>query len=108
MGAQRHAEHLAGEVAYLVGGAGQLDAAPLAASAGMDLGLDHPRSLAQTLGPLPGTGTVVADVAVRDRHAEFPEDCLSLILVNVHSSPFLSVPAAPYKAIWYWFTYFSA
>ncbi len=37
---QRHAEHLLGELLGLVGGLGDLDAAALAAPAGMDLRLD--------------------------------------------------------------------
>ena len=67
VGAQGHAEHVAGDVAHFVGGAGELDAAPFAAAAGVDLGLDHPGSVAEPFGPLPGAGAVVADVPVRDR-----------------------------------------
>ena len=71
-------------VAHLVGGAGQLDAAPLAAAAGVDLGLDDPGAFAQALGPLAGAGAVVADVPVGDRHAELSQNRFCLVLVNVH------------------------
>ncbi len=71
VGAEGHAEHLAGDQSHFVGGAGQFDAAPFAAAAGMNLGLDDPRPLTKALGPFAGAGAVVADVAVGDRHAEF-------------------------------------
>ena len=49
--AQRHAEHRLGERLALLGGPGQLDAAALAAAAGVDLRLDHDRE-AQLLADL--------------------------------------------------------
>ena len=86
VGAQGHAEHFAGDHADLFRGAGQFDAAPFAAAAGVDLGLDDPWAFTQALGPLAGAGAVVADVAVRDRNAEFPQDGLGLVFVDVHGA----------------------
>jgi hypothetical protein len=50
----------------------------------VDLGLHDPWPLPEPLGPFPGAGAVVAYMSVRDRYAEFPQDCFCLVLVDVH------------------------
>ncbi len=84
VGAQGHAEHFPGDEADFVGGAGQFDAAPFAAAAGVDLGLDYPGPFAEPFGPLPGAGAVVADVPVGNRDAEFSQNRFCLVFVDVH------------------------
>src|SRR5690606_1108918 len=67
---QLHAQDLAGQLAHLVDGAGQLDAPALATATGMDLGLHDPDGPAQ----LGGGGHGFVDRVGRDaagyRHAE--------------------------------------
>src|SRR5262245_9463497 len=61
-----------------------LDAATLAASAGVDLGLDHPDRTAQPLGDLDGFLGRARDAAAQDRDAEILEQLFGLMFVNVH------------------------
>ena len=81
------AEQLVGGVLDLVLVAAELDAAGLAAAAGMDLRLDHPglaADLARAVGRLLGA---VGEAAARHRHAEARENLLGLIFVNIHPPP---------------------
>ena len=61
-----------------------LDAAGLAAGAGVDLRLDDPLAAADLGGAIGGLLGAVGEAAARDRHAELREKLLGLILVNVH------------------------
>ena len=60
VGDQGHAQDLVRHLLHLFGGGGALDAAALAAAAGMDLGLDHKGAFPQFLGHLPGLPVGVA------------------------------------------------
>jgi hypothetical protein len=53
---QGHAEHVARVLFRLISGFGDLDTTAFAASAGMNLGFDGIRSIAETLGPVAGRG----------------------------------------------------
>ena len=67
-----------------------LDAAGLAAGAGMDLRLhdDSAADLAGAVGRLLGT---IGKAAARDRHAELRKKFLGLILMNVHVLDLLGI-----------------
>ena len=65
-------------------GRAHLDAAGLAAGAGVDLRLDDPLAAADLAGAIGGLLGAVGEAAARDRHAELREKLLGLILVNVH------------------------
>ena len=54
VGLELHAEDLLGELLHVVDGTCELDATTLAATAGMDLGLDHPHRAAELLGCFDG------------------------------------------------------
>ena len=89
-------EHLLGEGSYLLGRPREAHATlvaglrflelALAASAGVDLGFDHP----ERAGQVPHRHVYVAEgvdrLAAQDRHAEFAQDGLSLVFVDVHGS----------------------
>src|SRR5690606_12313863 len=62
----------------------ELDPASLAATAGVDLRLHDPDRAVQFLGDRFGFLRRVRDVAARHRHVVTPEQCLGLILVDVH------------------------
>ena len=62
----------------------QLDAAALAAAAGVDLRLDDDDAAAEAAGDLAGFGGVEGDFAARHRHAVPREDGFGLILVDFH------------------------
>ena len=66
----------------LVGRAGQLDAARLAAAAGLDLRLDDDG--AELLGRRTRLGGRLGDDAGRDRYAVLGEELLRLVLHQVH------------------------
>ena len=87
VGDQAAAQHLVGAGDHLLHGAADLDAAGLAAAAGMDLGLHHPDRTVQLLGDGLGLGRVVGDVAARHRHAIAPQQLLGLIFVDIHGLP---------------------
>ena len=81
---QRHADDGLGELLGLVGRLGELDAAALAAAAGVDLRLDDDGAAAEALGDLRGLGGVERDLAARHGDAVPREDLLGLILVDFH------------------------
>ncbi len=84
VGDELHPEDLARELAHLVDRLRDLDAAALAASAGVDLRLDDPHRAAERL----RRGDRLVDAERRDaarrRHAELAENFLALILVDLH------------------------
>ena len=71
---ERHADHLLREPLGFVGRLGQLDAAALAAAAGMDLRLDDDDAAAEPLGDGLGIMSGEGDFAARNGHAESRED----------------------------------
>ena len=82
------AEHrLARSLAHVVEGLDQLDAAGLAAAAGMDLRLDHPEVAADGLGRLDRLVGRAGDAPGRHRDAVVGEQLLGLVFVEVHASP---------------------
>src|SRR5690606_33741181 len=81
------AEHGVGVLPDLVQAAAELDAAGLAAAAGMDLGLDHPEVTADRLGRVNRLLGRARHLPWRDRDAEVGEQLLGLVLVEIHSSP---------------------
>ncbi len=91
---QRGTQHLLGEVidlgdrlgdahAALVAGRGFLELA-LAAAAGVDLALHHPDRTAQRFRGHVGVGSPQHRYPARDRHAEFVQQRLGLIFMDVH------------------------
>ena len=83
LGHQRLAEQLLGRGLDLAVVPAQLDAAGLAAPAGMDLRLDHPGLAADLARPVGRLLGAVGEPAARDGHAEPGEQLLRLIFVNV-------------------------
>ena len=71
------------EVVRLLGILRELDAAALAAAAGVDLRLDD-RPAAEALGDLPRLGRAVGDLAARHGDAVSREDRLGLVFVDFH------------------------
>ncbi len=67
-------------------GVDQLDAAGLAATAGMDLGLDDVEIGLQRIGNCAGAFRRIGRSPFRNRDAELAEQFLGLILVNVHQA----------------------
>ena len=86
IGHQAHADDCLGRRFRRVGALDDLDAAALAAAAGVNLRLDDDRSAAEALGGCPRLGGVEHDFALRHRYAVRREDCLGLILVNFHDA----------------------
>ncbi len=82
---ERHAEHLAGGLADRLQGFHDLDAARLAAAAGMDLRLDDPDRAAQLGCHLLSLLGGIGDAAARHGHAEPLQESLCLIFMDVHS-----------------------
>src|SRR6185312_14498044 len=82
VGDELHAEDLAGELAGLLGRFGELDAAPLAAPAGMDLGLDDAPA-AHLLADLRCLVRAVRHLAARCGHPIPAQDLLGLIFMNL-------------------------
>ncbi len=64
-----------------------LDAARLAAAAGVDLRLDDPDRTAELVRGLLRLLDRECRDAVRHRHAEFPQNGFRLVLVNIHDAP---------------------
>ena len=85
MGNQRHAEDLAGEFLRGAGILGELDAAALAAPAGVDLGLNHDPA-AEFLGHLARFPGAKDDLTTGNRDTILPENLLGLVLVNFHDT----------------------
>ena len=84
VGDQRHAEHGLGERVHLAERLGDLDAAALAAAAGVDLRLDHPDRPVELFRRLHGLIDREGRIALRDGNAEGLQDGLGLVLVDVH------------------------
>ena len=77
-------EQLVRDLVDLAVAGADLDAAGLAAPAGVDLRLDHPGRAAELLGAVRRLLRAVDDPAARDRHAVAGEQLLGLVLVDVH------------------------
>jgi hypothetical protein len=84
MGDERHAEHLDREVFGLVRRLGQLDAAALAAAAGVDLRLDDDDRGAETPGNVAGLGGRKGHFAAGHGDAVLRQNRFRLILVDFH------------------------
>jgi hypothetical protein len=84
MGDEGHAQHPARLDPEVVQRLDHLDAAALAAAPGVDLGFHHPHRAAQFLAG--GDRLVDAECreSARNRDAEFGEDRLGLVFVDVH------------------------
>ena len=72
----------------------QLDAAGLAAAAGMDLRLDDPNASADAPRHPDRLVRGIGDAPLRHRHAEFREQLLRLVFVDVHGARLTSPPAS--------------
>ncbi len=77
-------EQVIRRVQHIVFRAAELDAARLAAPAGMNLRLDDPGLAADLARPLSRLLGAVGQRAAWHGHAELGEDFLGLILMNVH------------------------
>ena len=81
------AEHALGGSAHVVEAAAELDAAGLAAAAGVDLRLDHPLRAAKRLGGIDGSVGGIGDLARRHGDAVLREQFFGLVFVEIHSIP---------------------
>ena len=79
-----HPDDVGGVLAHLVGVVGQLDPARLAATADLDLRLDHDRVLPDAVGRCNGVLDRRDRFALRHRNVEGSEELLSLVLEEVH------------------------
>ena len=86
MGHELHAENLPGALAHLVNGARELHPAALAAPAGVNLRFDHPDRATERLGCRYGFFHTKTRQAAWSRQAEFAEEFLPLIFVDLHGS----------------------
>jgi hypothetical protein len=91
LGHQCHSEDLIGQLDRFVGVVGELDAAALAAAAGVDLGLDDDLA-AELLGRSPCRAGLGDDDASRHRNAVLSQHLFALIFVDFHSSSFGIAP----------------
>ena len=82
---------------HVVDGFDHLDAAGLAAAAGVDLRLHHPDRAAQFVGALDRLVDGERRHAARHRHAEFAQHGFGLIFVDVHDDPILPRGAMRYR-----------
>src|SRR5690606_2061176 len=98
MGDEGHAEHLLGQLAHLLDRLGELDAAALAAAAGVDLRLDHPGRAAERTRRRLGLLGRVRHLAREHADAEVLEQRLGLVFVNVHQWLARLPDAAPGRA----------
>ena len=80
------AQHGLRRLADFAGRTAELDAAPLAAAARMDLRLDDPDRARQFARRGDGLRLGRGDPAARHRHAVFGEDALRLVFVKIHHS----------------------
>jgi hypothetical protein len=81
---QLHAEDRVRVAAHLFAGLGDLDAAALAAAAGVDLRLHDPHLAAELVGRFHGLLDAEARDSARCRDTEFAEDFLRLVFVDLH------------------------
>ena len=96
MGDEHAAEHLLGVFAHVLNGFYDADAAlgvraealelALSAAAGMDLRLHHEHRAAELLRRILGLLRRESGIALRDGRAEFLEDSLGLVFVDVHGA----------------------
>ena len=86
VGDQPHADDVERRLLRRVRALHDLDAAALAAAAGVDLGLDDDRSATEPDGGGLRLGGVEHDFALRDGHAVRREDRLGLIFVDFHEA----------------------
>src|SRR6185369_16192057 len=84
VGDELHAEDLAGELRHLGLRARELDAAALAATAGVDLRLDDPDGAAELLRRLGRFADTECGIAARHGDAESGKDLLALVFVDLH------------------------
>ena len=90
------AEQIAGDRLRLLAAADELHAVlagdfgdrPLAAAAGVDLGLDDGGFRAEARERVGGGLRRIGDDAARHRDAGFAEDLLRLVFVNLHGQPY--------------------
>jgi hypothetical protein len=82
---QGHADHVPGQAFGLFGRGGQLDPAPFAPAARVDLGLDH-HAGTEPLRNGPGRFGGFGDLAARNPDAVAGQDLLGLKLVNLHGA----------------------
>src|SRR6266699_4510584 len=90
MGDEHRAEQALGLLAHVLLRLDQLDAAGLAAPAGVDLRLDDEQRRAEIARSLDRLLDRKRRMPARHRHAEFPQHRLGLIFVDVHADPYLS------------------
>jgi hypothetical protein len=83
---QRHADHLLSELLGLGRRLRDLDAAPLAASAGVNLRLDDHNGAAEPPGDLARFGARERHLAARHGYAVAREHCLGLVFVDFHKT----------------------
>jgi hypothetical protein len=81
---QRHAQDTCRFLLHILDGFDHLDAAALAAAAGMDLRFHHPDRAAQFLGGSNGFFHREGAPAFWHRHAESAQDFFGLIFVDIH------------------------
>ena len=84
MGHQGHAKDALGFFLHILDGFDHLDAAALAAAAGMDLGFHHPDRAAQFQGCGHGFLDREGGFAAWDRNTESAQDLFGLIFVYIH------------------------
>ena len=84
VGDQGHAQDILGFLLHVGDRLDHLDAAALAAAAGMNLGLHHPDRTAQLFGRLDRFFDRESGLAFGDRHAESGKHLFGLIFVNIH------------------------
>ena len=97
---QLHAEDLAGVLADFIHRFRHLDAAALAAAAGMDLRLDHPDLAAEFLGRLDGLVDGKTGLAARRGDPELPQDLLALVFMDFHVMPPVELPQRRHAPPW--------
>src|SRR5690606_38678222 len=85
VGHQGHAQHLAGLVLHVVQRLDDLDAAALAAAAGMNLGLYNPDGAAELAGDGHGLVGRKGDSAAGNGNAVFREQAFRLIFMDIHA-----------------------
>ena len=83
---QLHAEDFAGQLLHLIKRTRQLDAAALAASAGMDLRLHHPDRAAELLRRLDSLVHGESGIAARHGHARLAQEFLALVFMDLHDA----------------------
>ena len=92
VGHQPHPDHVGRRLFGGVGSLHDFDPTPLAAAAGVNLGLDDDGSTAKADGGRLRVDCVEHDFALRHRHAMCRENCLGLVFVDFHEA--LEVPIA--------------